>query len=276
MSAPRWRPALVPVPAQAPVPAREPVPAQEPADPRCDYIPVPPVGYDDDGYPVEDSVTQSTTHFRGTTSAYWTLYDWCREKGLGETFSDLLMPYRRGQKSKVVSPDLMVALPAERREDWMSYKLWEQPTPDFVLEALSNSNWKGDVREKKRLYRRLGVGEYWLLDPSGKRIGERLRGYRLRPATLPGGREVHVYVLVRPNHRGRRASSALRLELFVQDSELRFYDPVEKRLLPTLDETKVQRDAEWERADREQAAREAADRRIAELEAELRALRQPD
>ena len=301
MSAPRRRPALVPAPARAPVPARELVPAQEPADPRCDYIPVPPVGYDDEGYPVEDSVGQSLKHMERTCASYWTLRDWCRGKRLGQAFSDVFMPYRQGQKSKTLCPDLMVALRTERREEWTSYRLWEHPTPDFALEALSNSTWKGDVREKKRLYRSLGVREYWLFDPSGKRIGERLRGYRLRPATESGGREVHVYVLVRPSRRGRRASEALGLELFVRDDELRFYDPVAKRLLPTWDETEAERDATRERADREQAAREAAERRaeteraerqaaerraeaereaadgrIAALEAKLRALGHPD
>ena len=264
MTALRRRPALVPTP------------AQEPADPRCDYIPVPPVGYDDEGYPVEDSVGQSLKHMERTYASYWTLRDWCRGKSLGQAFSDVFMPYRQGQKGKTLCPDLMVSLRVERREEWTSYRLWEHPTPDFALEALSNSTWKGDVREKKRLYRRLGVSEYWLFDPSGKRIGERLRGYRLRPAAVSGGREVHVYVLVRPNRRGRRASEALGLELFVRDDELRFYDPVAKRLLPTLDETEAEWNAERERADQEQAAREAADRRIAELEAQLRALRQPD
>ena len=273
------------------------LPAQEPADPRCDYIPVPPVGYDDEGYPVEDSVSQSQKHSEQTTDSFGALRAWCRSKGLGEAFSDLLMPYRRGQKSKVVCPDLMVALRAERQEERTSYKLWEHPTPDFALEALSNSTWKGDVGEKKRLYRRLGVSEYWLFDPSGKRIGEQLRGYRLRPAPVSGGREVRVYALVRPNRFGRRPSGVLRLELFVRDGALRLYDPVEERLLPTWveadaerNQAKAERDAERERAGRERAARQAAeqraeieraarqaaDNRVAALEAQLRALRQPD
>ena len=258
VSAPRRRPALVPTPAQVP------------ADPRCDYIPVPPVGYDDEGYPVEDSVSQSQKHSEQTADSFGVLRAWCQKKGLGEAFSDLLVPYRQGQKSKVVCPDLMVALRAERQEERTSYKLWEHPMPDFALEALSNSTWKADVGEKKRLYRHLGVREYWLYDPSGKRIGEQLRGYRLRPATVSGGREVQVYALVRPNRWGRRASEVLRLELCVLDGELRFHDPVEGRLLPTLGEADARlHEAEAER-DAERAARQAADRRVAALEAQLR------
>ncbi len=291
----RWA-ALAPVPA----PTREPLPAQEPADPRVDYIPVPPIGYDDEGYPVDDSVSQNLEHYEQTSDSFWTLRDWCRRNSLGEVFSDLLMPYWQGQRNKVVCPDLMVSLRAERRKDRLSYKLWENPTPDFVMEALSNSTWKADVRAKKRLYRRLGVSEYWLFDPDGKRLEERLRGYRLRRYTYRG-RVLHLYGLVRPNRYGRWATEVLGLELCVREQgEMRLYDPVAGELLPSVEESYASAYAlndERKRADRERAEREAAvaernsavaereaavaerdaaTERIAALEAELRALRKPD
>ena len=71
------------------------VPLQEPADERCDYIPVPPIGYDDEGYPVEDTVPQSQRHVAHIVDWHGALRDWCRRHDLGEVFSDLLMPYRR-------------------------------------------------------------------------------------------------------------------------------------------------------------------------------------
>lgn len=255
-----------------------PTPAQEPADERCDYIPVPPVGFDDEGYPVEDSVSQSEQHWVRTSDWGITLREWCRRRGRGEAFSDLTMPYRQGQKNKVLVPDLMVALRAERRGDRLSYKLWQEPTPEFVLEALSNSTWRGDVGAKKRLYRSLGVREYWLFDPDGRRLGEQLRGYRLvRVATTAGPRQ--IYQRVPKNRSGRRPSEVLGLEISVVDDDLRFYDPEVGRNLTTVRESLVRAgdaDAEENRANRERAAREAAERRIAELEAQLRALRQSE
>lgn len=253
------------------------MPAQEPADERCDYIPVPPIGYDDEGYPVEDTVPQSQRHVEQLMDWHAALRDWCVRQGLGEVFSDLLMPYRQGQRNKVLAPDLMVALRAERLEERLSYKLWEQPTPEFALESLSNSTWKGDVQAKKRLYRRLGVREYWLFDATGKRIPERLRGYRLRPAAATGG--LGVYGLVRENRAGRHPSEVLGLELCVRDGQLRFYDRSSGELLPTIPEMHArarEADAERVRGNRERAARQAAGQRIAELEAQLRAFRQSD
>ena len=296
-------------------PAPAPVPPQEPADERCDYIPVPPIGYDYEGYPVEDSVGQSQAHVNHIVDWHGALRDWCRRQGLGEVFSDLVMPYRQGQRNKVLAPDMMVALRAEHLHERTSYKLWQQPTPEFALESLSNSTWRGDVRAKKRLYRSLGVYEYWLFDATGKRIREQLRGYRLRPAA--SGRPA-VYGLVRPNPAGRRESKVLGLELCVREGELRLYDPSSGEFLYTAPESYARArdaDAEGRRADtekrradiekrradiekrraeaerrradaekqrantvqaraaRERAAREAAEQRIAALEAQLRELR---
>ena len=259
-----------------------PAPAQEPADERCDYVPVPPVGFDDEGYPVEDSVGQSDRHSKRTANWHLTLRDWCREHGLGEVFSDLIMPYRRGQRNKVVAPDLMVSSRAERRDERPSYKLWLEPTPEFVLEALSNSTWRADVGAKRRLYRGLGVREYWLFDPGGRRVRERLRGYRLRRAATKTGDRL-VYRMVPENSAGRRPSEVLGLELCVVGDDLRFHDPVAGEHLATRSELaakanaeKARADTQAERADVEKARADAAERRIAALEAQLRGPRRPD
>ena len=40
-----------------------------------------------------------------------------------------------------------------------------QGPPDLVIEVLSESNRRYDVRTKYELYERTGVGEYWIIDP---------------------------------------------------------------------------------------------------------------
>ncbi len=254
---------------------------QEPADERCDYISVPPIGYDHEGYPVEDSAGQIQMHTEQRSDWYFALRHWCRRKGLGEVFADLPMFYRRGQRNKLVCPDLMVALRAERLEDRYGYKLWEEPTPEFALESLLNTTWCGDVGAKERLYQSIGVYEYWLLDAAGKQVKERLRGYRLSDRSASGGRA--TYRVVPKNRWGRRESHVLRLELYMREDELRFYDPSPGEFLLTVEEAMNrarEADEHRRRADQaaeqrvelEQAQREAAEKRIAELEAQLRAL----
>ena len=168
----------------------------------------------------------------------------------------------------MVAPDLMVSLRAERKAERSSYKLWREPTPEFVLEALSNSTWRADVGAKRRLYRGLGVREYWLFDPGGRRVREKLRGYRLRRVATAAGDRM-VYQLVPENSAGRRPSEVLGLELGVVDDDLRFHDPVAGEPLATRPELVAKADAERERAD-------AAERRVAALEAQLRGPRRPD
>ena len=175
---------------------------------------------------------------------------------------DLSMRYVKGSPGEVLAPDLFVAHKAEKRPGRPSYKLWEEPTPDFVLEDLSPSNWRRDAVDKRELYQQLGVQEYWMFDETGRRlrddsevrIGERLVGYRLCTGK---------YKRVPANDAGRLPSEALGLKLCVRDELVRFHDPETKRYLPTLAEERAAREAAEQRA-------AAALARLEALEAELR------
>ena len=95
---------------------------------------------------------------------------------------DMFVYYERGNPEAVVAPDVFVVVGAAKREanPRLSYRLWEEPKgPDFVLEVVSRGSWPVDRGEKRTLYARLGVSEYWLYDPTGEHLGSRLRGMRL-------------------------------------------------------------------------------------------------
>ena len=116
--------------------------------------------------------------------------------------------------------------------------------------------------DKRGLYQKLGVQEYWMFDETGRRlrddsgvrIGERLVAYR-----LCNGK----YKRVPATDAGRLLSKALWLELCVRDELVRFYDPETKRYLPTLAGERAAREAAEQRA-------AAALARLEALEAELR------
>jgi Uma2 family endonuclease len=61
--------------------------------------------------------------------------------------------------------------------------------PDLAVEILSESNRLHDVRRKKKLYERFGVGEYWMVDPDRKTVTVlRLEGAAyVRAAELTAG-----------------------------------------------------------------------------------------
>ena len=164
--------------------------------------------------------------------------------------------YERGNRRAVVAPDVFVVrgVPSHLRD---SYLLWQEPKgPDFVLEVTSASTRREDEGRKRDVYAALGVEEYFLYDPRGEYLAPPLKGYRLRageyrplPAVtvLPGG-----VLSVR--------SEVLGLDLrdACEERMLRLHDPATGQDLLTYRE--------------QAAAREAAEARVAELEARLQDL----
>ena len=97
-----------------------------------------------------------------------------------------------GDNSRRLIPDLMVVRGIDRRTFRRSYKTWEEPVPQFVLEVASRSTVDRDRGFKMERYRRLGVREYWQLDQEGGLLPRELMGHRLRRGRYeelaPGGR----------------------------------------------------------------------------------------
>jgi len=176
----------------------------------------------------------------------------------------LFVYFDPGDPSKVVCPDVFVALgvsPHERR----IWKVWEEGKgPDVVFEITSKGTRKEDRYVKPDKYEDLGVREYYLFDPLGEYLKPRLQGYQLAEAG---------YQPVASADADRLTSEILGLELFALDNLLRFYDPATGKTLPLYAELEeTAREAE-ERAQAEAAARAQAEARLAALEAELRRLR---
>ena len=192
------------------------------------YQPVPPVGYDDDGYPCEDSAVQNFLH--NGLSIYLIGALSARFAGRAMVWGDAPLLYRQGDRRAVMAPDVLVAFntqPRLSRDNARSYKLWQRPLPEFVLEVLSPSTSRNDLTDKKYTFATLGVREYWLVDPGGQLMDEELVGHRLR------GRS---YQRMPRDGKGRLASSVLGLELrIVEDAELTLIDDDENATLRFFD-----------------------------------------
>ena len=214
------------------------------------YQPMPPAYHDADGYLVEDGMGQSSRHQRQTS--FW-CYALTRRLPAATVCADLFLHYRKGDKKAVLAPDLFVALEVPPIEDRTSYKLWEDPVPDVVIEMLSGSTADKDACSKRDTYECLGVREYWLFDPVGHELSASLEGYRLRAKR---------YRPIDPDAAGRRRSKVLKLDLHVRDGELRFRDRATGEDLRTYGESERERVAEKNRAD-------AAERELARLRLRL-------
>ena len=188
----------------------------------------------------------------------WPLIELFRKRPNVFVTGNIFIHYRDGGTVRAVAPDLMVSFdvdPDGIRESG-SYNMWTVgKPPEFVMEIGSKSTYKRDLNEKRRIYEKLGVPQYWLLDPpDGARYGFILKGLRLvngkyeeSPMTRGEGDAVRGY------------SEVLGLDLCWENGTLRFYDPVAGEYLMNQEETIV--------------ARENAEAALAESEAENRRLR---
>ena len=246
------------------------------------WRPLPPVGYDEDGYPCESrNVSESTAHddvlnyFRN--AAFALLAD--RPDAMVQ--ERLLILFEEGNPRAAVEPDVTIALRAGRHPR-NSYKIWvEGRPPDLVVEGLSTKTWRRDVDIKPALYQDLGVREYWQVDPIG-RIREPITGYRL---------EQGIYQPIEPLRPQVYRSDVLNAELSYDRTEMTIRDARTGERIPLVhdalherddarherddarherDDARRERDDARRQRDEERRAREAALARIAELEARLK------
>ena len=183
-----------------------------------------------------------------------------------------MLYYEEGNPRRVVSPDCYVAfgvdVDAILRNN--TYLLWDVgKPPDFVLEIGSSSTATNDLGQKRDLYARLGMGEYWRYDGTGSDfyreplVGEYLEDGEYRRFEL--NRESGGMTW---GH-----SPTLDLDLCWDNGRLRYYDPQARSYLLNREEEHAARIAALTAAESERAARQSAEARVAELEAELQRLR---
>ncbi len=233
---------------------------------------------DAQGIPLMNSVVGLRDHFRRREDVY--------------VSGNLLIYYEEGNVNASVAPDVfvVVGVPNHARD---TYKLWKEgKAPDFVLEITSRSTRARDQTEKRELYERLGVEEYWRYDPTGDYLDPPLSGL-----CLSGGEYAELGPRRLADGTLALRSRVLGLELRIEGDELRFFDPATGEYVLTLTESneerqraeqerqraeqerqcaeqerqrvEAERDSAQARLAREAAARRAAEARVAELEALL-------
>ena len=125
---------------------------------------------------------------------------------------DMFMYYEEGNPAASIAPDVYVVLDHDLG-DRPVYKFWEEgKPPDFALEVISPSSKIRNSKEKRALYQRLGIGEYFLFQPDPRKRGRRLVGYRLWGDT---------YEVVPTDPDGAVCSTALGVSFRVEGKNLR-------------------------------------------------------
>jgi Uma2 family endonuclease len=94
--------------------------------------------------------------------------------------ANMFLYYAEGRPKKRRSPDIMFAKGVKGRHERRSFMTWvERVVPSCIIELTSKKTAKEDLKEKKPLYRKLGVREYFLFDPLDDYLPRQLMGFRL-------------------------------------------------------------------------------------------------
>lgn len=100
-------------------------------------------------------------HQRISRKIEYALMAFVEQHELGEVFDAPIDVYFDDQN--ILQPDILFI--AQDRTDLLGDKWYIHGSPDLVMEILSPSNSSVDALEKKELYERFGVREYWIVDP---------------------------------------------------------------------------------------------------------------
>jgi Uma2 family endonuclease len=187
---------------------------------------------------------------------------------------NILLYHVEGDPRFSISPDALVAPGLQHAKEQRDiYKLWEEGRPPvWVMEVTSKKTRMEDLTKKRKLYRELGIAEYFLFDPRAEYLDPPLQGFRL------GGRD---YQPIAPEADGSLLSPALVLSFRLDDqARLQIVDPKtgtvllrpeewEPARLAALEQARVA--AESEREAREQARVAAESARAAQEQARISA-----
>jgi Uma2 family endonuclease len=140
----------------------------------------------------------------------------------------------------------MVVKGVDKRER-RSFFSWQEnnAVPCVIFEMASQSTWREDLYEKRRVYGQLGVREYFLFDPEAQYLRPALQGFRLNGQGL--------YVPLEPDAEDRLTSEELRLHLRAEGAKLRLIDAATGQPVLTKDERIAQLQAQLEQAKGKQA-----------------------
>ena len=238
------------------------------APPRAATVPDGPLYHNGIYYPDEDSEPMADNEHQAIAMnyAYLALRLWFRKRGDVHVISDMFVYYVEGDRFSNFAPDVAVIIGARgkhRRNSWMVWR--EGVVPTLIIEFSSPRTRRDDAIGKRELYARIGVGEYWRVDPIGTQPIPVIAGDR-----LVNGRYEPIDVSTDESGVRRGHSATLGLDLCVrQDGEFRLYDPAAREWLLSMSEEAQdaleQSDAARRQAEDERRQAEDEVRRLREL-----------
>lgn len=190
----------------------------------------------DDPYPASDGkpMAETQVHVALMASRYLMLWHWLKPRGI-YVAANMFLYYKEGDPKARKAPDIMAVKGVDVNVKRRSFKTWvEKAVPCWVLELTSKKTAKEDQGEKKELYRRLRVREYFLFDPLDEYLPQQLMGFR-----LVGG----DYQPMKLDDDGGLTSKELGLRFVPEGDQLAVFDVATGERVLDLEESQERTDA---------------------------------
>lgn len=184
----------------------------------------------DEGYVTvtgdEEELSETTLHYKLVYYLFTALELFFKTRDNVFVASNLQISYDPKRPLKWCAPDILVAFGVENRER-SSYNLpTEKVMPQVVFEIASEQTADKDVGEKYLIYSKLGVEEYYLLDPERSILPKQMTAYHRQDDVL-------LPINVSDN---RVFSPRLGLEIVDTSENFRLFDPKTNQFLLSTDE----------------------------------------
>ena len=138
--------------------------------------------------------------------------------------ANMMVYYDKGNSKKWLAPDVFVCFGVENKLR-RTFKVWEEGVfPQVVFEIASDSTFENDLGGKRLDYARLGVEEYYLLDPEREYLPSPLMAFHRQNGRLLSANVENNRVL----------SPLLNLEIVDTGKSFRLFNPNTQEFLQAI------------------------------------------
>lgn len=114
---------------------------------------------------IEDEMGETAIHFKLTALFFSLLENFFASREDALVAANMMVYFDEGNTQKWLAPDVFVCFGVENKLR-KTFKVWEEGVfPQIVFEIASENTVENDLGKKYLDYSRLGVEEYYLLDP---------------------------------------------------------------------------------------------------------------